>query len=169
MKLIRMDDEVYEIFSKWLSKEAYPSEHNFPRMKEAYKAILDDVENENQPLDYFKSLIEFHLKYGHYISRKPTLAIPWPIILLRIRLMYEELGETISAMIKSDNLADIADGLADLLYVTFGTAVSYGIPIDEIFREVQRSNMSKSTEKDEYGKTIKGPDWSPPNINKILG
>src|SRR2546429_6004229 len=32
---------------------------------------------------------------------------------------------------------------SDLLYVVYGTAVSYGIDMNPVFREVHRSNMSK--------------------------
>lgn len=45
---------------------------------------------------------------------------------LRHTLVTEELGETISAM-KARNLAEIADGFADVLVVTFGTHNAYGV------------------------------------------
>jgi predicted HAD superfamily Cof-like phosphohydrolase len=63
--------------------------------------------------------------------------------------------------------------LADLLYITIGAAISYGIPINEIFDEVHRSNMSKLDENGKpvhlpNGKVTKGPNYSPPNLAPIL-
>lgn len=61
---------------------------------------------------------------------------------LRQDLIEEEYSELQGAMYADDPIG-IADGLADLLYVVYGTAVEYGIDIDEVFKEVHRSNMSK--------------------------
>jgi predicted HAD superfamily Cof-like phosphohydrolase len=116
--------------------------------------------------NYVKSLKEFHRKFGHAVSDSPYIPSQ-RIMNLRIRLIDEEASETIEAL-QDNDLAEIADGLADLLYVVFGTAVSYGIPIDEIFNEVHRSNMTKSIDKDKGGKTIKGADWDPPRLKEIL-
>lgn len=116
--------------------------------------------------DYVGMLKEFHKKYGHKINDSPSL-ISIPYENLRRKLIAEEIDELATAM-NTNNLIDIADALADVLYVVFGTAVTYGIPIDEIFVEVHRSNMTKSTEKNEYGKTIKGNSWEPPRIREIL-
>ena len=82
---------------------------------------------------------------------------------LRAKLIFEEVEETFDEMgielnlqgcigdpedfidIENHkiNLVNLAKELADLLYVTYGAAAKYGIPIDDIFREVHRSNMSK--------------------------
>jgi len=115
---------------------------------------------------YVEALREFHRKYGHCVSEKPT-TVSQAVRNLRIRLIDEEAGETIEAL-QDANLVEIADGLADLLYVVFGTAVSYGIPIDEVFKEVHRSNMTKTLDKDNGGKTMKGPDWESPKIREII-
>lgn len=86
---------------------------------------------------------------------------------LRIRLMDEELNEVVEAL----NLRDpalLAHELADLLYVVFGTAVAFGIPIAEVFAAVSQANMSKISEATgrphvvENGKVKKGPDYFDP-------
>lgn len=91
--------------------------------------------------------------------------------LQRLRLMMEELGELACAM-HTDNLVEIADGITDLLYVTVGTAVAYGMTekLDALFREVQRSNMTKTfgAKPDGSKGGVKGPNWSPPDIKGIL-
>jgi predicted HAD superfamily Cof-like phosphohydrolase len=133
-----------------------------------------------------KMLTEFHDKYGHYIPKEPTLNVPSEVTFLRYRLIKEEVQETFDAMgivrindheiqlhPKNQNIVEIADGIADSLYVLVGTAISYGIPIERIFTEVHRSNMTKTNIKaidgQKYGtKTPKGPDYIPPDIEGIL-
>lgn len=137
-------------------------------------------------IDYYRMVLEFHQKYGHF-SQPPVptgVLPPEEVVELREKLIREESEEFSLAsnkieMIRADrepfdiapHQVEIADALADLLYVVFGAAIAYGLPIEEIFTEVHRSNMTKSMLKDEKsikGKTIKGPDWEPPNIKKIL-
>ena len=87
---------------------------------------------------------------------------------LRERLIQEEFEELKEAMDKRD-LAAIAKELADLLYVVYGTAVSYGIDMGPVFREVHRSNMSKiGGYKREDGKWVKPPTYSRAAIEPIL-
>src|SRR4029453_6442141 len=63
----------------------------------------------------------------------------------------------------------IAKEVADLLYVVYGTAVSYGIDMAPVFREVHRSNMSKvGGYKREDGKWVKPATYSPAAIQPIL-
>jgi predicted HAD superfamily Cof-like phosphohydrolase len=88
--------------------------------------------------------------------------------MLRIRLIQEEFDELRQALAQED-LAGIAKELADLLYVVYGTAVSCGIDLEPVFREVHRSNMSKvNGHKRADGKWVKPPDYSPACIQPIL-
>ena len=126
---------------------------------------------------YVKSLEQrlrdFHKKYGQYESDFPTVNIPDEVKNLRIGLISEESQELFDA-IAANNLIDIADACADLVYVVIGTAIAYGIPFDRIFSEVHSSNMTKTPIKvtnqgDKYGtENPKGPDYMPPQIEKIL-
>lgn len=116
-------------------------------------------------------VLEFHEIYNAYIGNRPELRDK-KIARLRIGLLDEELNEYKEA-VYTDNLIEIADSLADLLYVAIGAAISYGIPIDEVFEEVHRSNMSKLDANGkpihrEDGKVIKGPNYFPPDIVSIL-
>ena len=54
----------------------------------------------------------------------------------------EEVGKFVAASEKGD-LVGIADALADIVYVVYGTALTYGLDLDAVLREVHRSNMSK--------------------------
>lgn len=87
---------------------------------------------------------------------------------LRVKLIQEEFDELKEAL-ASEDLASIAKEMADLLYVVYGTAVSYGIDMDPVFREVHRSNMSKvGGYKREDGKWVKPATYSPASIQPIV-
>lgn len=116
--------------------------------------------------DYTEMVREFHEKFGHEIA--PGVSLPRDeIMILRRKLIAEEYTELCKA-IACDDIIKIADGLADLLYVLHGTALAYGIPIFDVFAEVHRSNMTKSGQVNADGKTLKGLDYSPPDIKGVL-
>lgn len=84
----------------------------------------------------------------------------------RTNLIKEEAQEFADAK----DLVQAADAIGDLLYVTIGTAIAYGIDIDPIFQEIHRSNMSKFIDgrRREDGKWIKGPSYSPAKLKPII-
>ena len=91
---------------------------------------------------------------------------------LRIALLAEEVDEFVDAVAASDLVA-IADALADIVYVAYGTAVTYGIDLDMVLGEVHRSNMSKLGKDGrplirEDGKVIKSDQYFPPDIARVL-
>jgi len=87
---------------------------------------------------------------------------------LRVNLIEEEFAELREALGQQD-IEAVAKELADLLYVVYGTAVSCGIDMAPIFREVHRSNMSKvGGHKRADGKWIKPSDYSPARLQSIL-
>ncbi len=118
-------------------------------------------------LDWFKDVVEFHLKFGHHIEDRPKLP-PSKESKLRHTLIEEEMKETLEG-IEEGNLAKIADGIADSIVVLLGTGISYGIDVRPIWNLVHESNMKKGgggTRED--GKTLKPEGWKPPNIDKEL-
>ena len=63
----------------------------------------------------------------------------------------------------------VVDALCDLLYVTFGTAVEMGVPLERFYAEVHRSNMTKTPGNlREDGKILKGPEYEPPRLDLML-
>lgn len=111
---------------------------------------------------------EFHEKYGGETSYRPKM-LDGDAKFRRIRLIVSEAAEFADAAGGGD-MVEMCDALADLLYVTYGTAVEMGVDIEPIFAEVQRSNMTKDGGgKDSGGKILKGPDFSPPDIEGELG
>lgn len=89
--------------------------------------------------------------------------------LYRMYLMIEELAEVADGLYKCDNDL-VLDGLADLRYVSDGTAVTYGLPLEEGVQEVQRSNMTKKVRDKVNDPRMrnKGPDYVPPNLKAVL-
>ena len=91
---------------------------------------------------------------------------------LRLSLIQEELKELQQALSEKD-LVEVADALTDILYATYGAGHAFGIDLDDCFREVHWSNMSKLGEDGkpiyrEDGKVMKGPCYWPPNLEKII-
>lgn len=124
-----------------------------------------------------QKVAEFHRCFGAAISDTPSLpdestSEGLALRKLRRKLIREEFNEFLAAEDDND-IVEIADACADLLYVILGTAVSYGIPLDVIFDEVHRSNMSKLDEngKPIYradGKVLKSSSFTPPDIAGII-
>jgi predicted HAD superfamily Cof-like phosphohydrolase len=67
------------------------------------------------------------------------------------------------------NVPEVADAIADLIYVLLGTAVTYGIDIGPIWDAVHAANMAKSGGRQrEDGKWEKPAGWRPPDIDGLL-
>ena len=120
--------------------------------------------------DMFNSVVEFQKAFGQLVSDKPEFPDSKTRI-LRMRLLSEEFVEYNTAE-HDNNFIEVADALAELIYIACGTAASYGIPLNAIFEEVHRSNMAKLVDgkplKREDGKIIKPEGWKPPDIEKII-
>ena len=121
-----------------------------------------------------KHVEKFHNSFGIKNNLNPTVKIGKEVFLLRHRLMSEENEEYLEACKKGD-LVEIADALGDMMYILCGTILSHGLQykIEEIFEEIQSSNMSKLGKDGkpiyrEDGKILKGPNYFKPNIPKIL-
>ena len=121
-----------------------------------------------------KSVKIFHEAFGIKISNKPTLELSKDILKLRHSLMLEENNEYLKA-VEERNLIEVADALGDMLYILCGTILTHGFQnlIEDIFDEIQSSNMSKLGDdgKPIYrndGKVLKGPNYKKPNIKKII-
>ncbi len=110
---------------------------------------------------------EFHRRFEIVIAARPGVPDE-PTRDLRVRLIQEEFDELRQAL-SQDDLHGVAKELADLLYVVYGTAVSCGIDMEPVFREVHRSNMSKvGGHKRADGKWVKPPTYSPADLRPIL-
>lgn len=148
----------------------------------------------------YKKVKEFHKVFRREIAPSPTVP-DRKVLMLRMRLIAEEYVELaksanldcfvqvhdpksqetvefhniVKEMHDTIDLVEWSDGLADLLYVIYGAAIVTGIPIEQVFDIVHRSNMSKlDTDGNpilrEDGKILKGNSYWAPTIaiDKLL-
>ena len=117
--------------------------------------------------DEQRMVAEFHQVFDIVIGPSPSIPDA-ATCALRVNLMQEEFDELRAALAQRDVEA-VAKELADLLYVVYGTAVSCGIDMAPVFREVHRSNMSKvGGHKRVDGKWIKPPGYAPARLQPLL-
>jgi predicted HAD superfamily Cof-like phosphohydrolase len=143
-----------------------------------------------------EQVTEFHRAFHQPVLDWPQ-APPDERVRLRLRLVLEEAFELLEACVATARLRSVgllrekvfeliedvevkvglvalADALADLDYVSEGTRLEFGIDGAPIAAEVHRSNMAKvwpdgTVQKNEGGKVLKPPDWTPPDIyNELL-
>ncbi|KJD35725.1 hypothetical protein PW52_08260 [Tamlana sedimentorum] len=124
--------------------------------------------------DKIEAVKAFHtaFKIGHRETPKANLGEAKNT--LRFNLMKEENEEYLEAA-QNNDLVEVADALGDMLYILCGTIIEHGMQhkIEEVFAEIQNSNMSKLGENGEPiyredGKVLKGPNYFKPDIAKIL-
>ena len=135
---------------------------------------------------------QFHEVYSMPISQeKPEVDIER--VHLRMSLIAEEFAELVGSIYgrearatieeafalavakdtKDRDTVEAADALGDLIYVIYGAALEFGIPLSKVLTEIQASNLSKLGADGqpiyrEDGKVLKGPDFFPPNIKRVL-
>lgn len=126
----------------------------------------------NGGIDIAAAVAEFHEAFGLPVRDVPSGEVDCDLAKLRVALLEEEVSEFVTASEKSD-LVGIADALADITYVVYGTALTYGIDLDAVLREVHRSNMSKLDGDGRPlirgdGKVLKSDRYFPPDIEAVL-
>lgn len=132
---------------------------------------------------------EFHVAFEIPVKESPT--IPYlDRVKLRRRLIEEEFEEVMEEFDRIEtrlttqpytraqqvygDIARLAKELADLRVVCEGTELEFGIPGDEVYAEVHRSNMSKldtdgKPVRRHDGKVLKGPNYEEANVLLVLG
>jgi predicted HAD superfamily Cof-like phosphohydrolase len=125
-------------------------------------------------IDNINKVKTFHEVFKISYHTAPTASLSEQDYMLRYNLMKEENDEYLEACKKGD-LTEIADALGDKMYILFGTIIKHGLhhKIEEIFNEIQRSNMSKLDENGqpiyrEDGKILKSNLYFRPDIRSIL-
>ena len=118
----------------------------------------------------WRSVREFHETFGLEHPDRPTM-IPAELAATRQRLLDEEVGEVAEA-VRGGRLDEIAHELADVVYVAYGTAITYGIDLDAVLAEIHRANMSKLGRDGRPlirdGKVQKGPDFHRADVAAVL-
>lgn len=123
--------------------------------------------------DKIMDVHHFHETFKIGNANEPTL-IDEKDYTLRYNLIKEENDEYLEAC-KNGDLVEIADAIGDQLYILFGTICKHGLQhkIEEVFNEIQQSNLSKLDENGnpifrEDGKILKSNLYFRPNIKSIL-
>lgn len=121
-----------------------------------------------------KAVQKFHKAFKLGYKESPVAKLSEQKLQLRFDLMQEENEEYLEAA-RNNDLVEVADALGDMLYILCGTIIEHGMQdkIEEVFNEIQRSNMSKlgADGKPIYredGKVMKGPNYFKPDIATIL-
>ena len=124
--------------------------------------------------DKILAVKEFHKAFKLDYLEQPKASIGLEKNKLRFNLMREENEEYLEAANNND-IIEVADALGDMLYILCGTIIEHGMQhkIDEIFNEIQSSNMSKLGADGnpiyrEDGKVLKGPNYFKPDIEGAL-
>ena len=121
-------------------------------------------------------VIQFRKAFGLPMHEKPGL-LTVPEEYLHLDLIEEELQELKAALFDRD-LQETFDALLDLKYVITGMGVHMGLPMDEGWKEVHASNMSKLDDNGEplyhdgtegpAGKVKKSENYWPPRLDVVL-
>ncbi len=130
----------------------------------ALRRVEDDL---SRPVlhEVQRDVEEFHRALDIPIGETPAIRRPE----LRAALIEEEARETVTS-IRLGDLVEAIDGLCDLLCVTYGAAIEFGIDLRPFWDEVHRTNMAKQGGPvREDGKRLKPGGWTPPDIAGILG
>ncbi len=121
-----------------------------------------------------EAVAEFHTSFGLGVSNEMKADLGKNKNELRFKLMKEENEEYLEA-VQNNDLTETADALGDMLYILCGTILEHGLQykIEEVFEEIQRSNMSKLNHDGkpiyrEDGKVMKGPNYFKPDFETIL-
>tara|TARA_R110001599_G_scaffold320587_1_gene530877 strand:+ start:361 stop:801 length:441 start_codon:yes stop_codon:yes gene_type:complete len=92
---------------------------------------------------------------------------------LRYRLVAEEFGEFSDESDAGNRPAAMLSELADIVYVVYGYAATFGWNLDVAVRRIHTANMSKlgSDGKPLYrpdGKVLKGPNYTKANLSDLV-
>jgi len=141
----------------------------------------------------FAMALELHRKHGMPVGAEPA-NLSQDRRRLRLRLLGEEVGELVAAMVGLDPvqtqrlcddlvkrflyeesanycvprvvLASVAQESVDVHAVVSGTMVEYGLPEDAVAHVVQVANLAKVN--DPGAKLRKPPGWRPPDIEAAI-
>lgn len=113
---------------------------------------------------------EFHEEFGLPVKDSPD----WDfgkddpeVLATGRRLLREEFDELDDTFDEGD-LAHFAHEAADLVYVVYGRALSMGVNLDPVIREIHRANMSKETPRGYHGKPLKTGEFLIADVTTVL-
>lgn len=121
--------------------------------------------------DVYGDVRGFHRKFVPFVPPARPTFIP-EVVEFRMRFLDEEFNHELKEAIEKQNLPEIADSIADIIYVAIGFAIELGIPFQAVWAEVQRSNMEKVkpdlSHPQAWKYCVKPPNWLGPRVERIL-
>ena len=124
-----------------------------------------DVPTFPPPRDWVEDVLAFHRRYDVFVGDRPRF--PSEERLARRMLLVEEEVQELRKAVAERDLVEMADAIADSIYVLIGLAISAGIDLRPIWDEVQRTNMRKEARGPDQ-KVVKPAGWVPPAIARII-
>jgi len=128
-----------------------------------YKTLFDLVREFHEAYEMPVGTVNIHNDFNK-ITKEDAERIA-----LRSNLVAEEFKELINA----ESCEEVMKEACDLVYVILGTFVEFGWDLEEAFRRVHLSNMSKLDEDGkpiyrEDGKVLKGPNYKKPDLSDLV-
>ncbi len=105
-------------------------------------------------LSYFEKVKNFNIQFGVKTHDAPQLKIfesDPDVVSFCMNLIREETKELEQA-VSDKNIVEVADAIADSIYVLCGMSARLGINMDEVFEKVHNNNMSKFCPSEEDAK-----------------
>lgn len=123
-----------------------------------------------EDVDVFMTAANQFLRYE--IPSDPEIMFDDDQSKLYMDLVEEEFNETKEAFANKD-IVEVADGIADMVWVIMGLASTLGIDFYKVWEAVWQSNMSKVQDgklikNPETGKVMKPDTYFPPKIREAL-
>lgn len=145
-----------------MSQEQVKAFHEKNRLPIAVSLSVESESNDKMLFDYMITLKKMAIEILPYAEA----AYYTDQRLHRLHLFLEELSEIAEAFLFMEKI-ELADALGDLDYITKGTAVVFDIPLERVFQEIHRSNMTKDCRKMATERKTKGPNYEPPNLEFV--
>lgn len=164
-KLARMSAK--DVFNKnfgvlgadWDSLSPQAQEAEIDLARDYIRPLLESGALSN-PTCVFNDVFDFNTKTGivhEPLSNNDT-----------IKIISEELVELVEGFLLDDEVK-IADALVDIVYATLSCADRLDFPMEELWRECHRSNMTKVGAPIVNGKLQKGDNFEQPDFGRVLG
>jgi predicted HAD superfamily Cof-like phosphohydrolase len=128
------------------------------------------------------SVAEFHFAMKQPINEDPiktkTVELGFKLIAEEYAEFRDEVASALAEINMHERISVKTKGrllkeLADLQYVVSGFAVRLGLPLEQAFNRVHKSNMSKLDDDGnpiyrEDGKVVKGPNYRPVDLEDLV-
>lgn len=146
------------------NEEVYAIAANLTATQARCTALL-----ERRAVDWTSQLRSMFAAFEQALPERPGFPDE-ATVRLRVKLLREEVQETLDA-VKARDLVEVADGCIDVVVVTLGMLLAFGIDPRPIWDEVMRTNFAKvegGIQRSSDGKVMKPAGWVGPDLHAAL-